>query len=184
LVFHGFRYRKSDFTHVGVYFPKGWIWSPHFHCIGFIQGGYGRCRSCHEYNVHGAVACLGCKGFEGVTRKCFEKDGCIVKVKDLRATISGTASYELSHASVKVDVVRFHCVSWFGNCSYRKLKVVFEVVKVVCPLCQHDCVPLLYFGGKGVILDKGVDGYVQDSFEDMNEGTGDCYVERVGHPFG
>lgn len=50
LIFHGFRYDLQ----------RQWYWSPHFHVLGFIKGGYGRCRQCaRKWN------CLwGCGGFD------------------------------------------------------------------------------------------------------------------------
>jgi hypothetical protein len=36
VIFHGFRYKPY----------RGWFWSPHFHVLGFVLGGYARCRDC------------------------------------------------------------------------------------------------------------------------------------------
>ena len=136
LIFHGFRYNVR----------KQWYWSPHFHCLGFILGGY-RCRGCRE-----TVSCLSCGGFEGRTRREYKKDGYIVKVFGKRKTVFGTAWYQLNHASIKKNTTRFHVATWFGACSYRKLKVTAELKKRVCPICQHDIVKLRYFGVNGTVL--------------------------------
>lgn len=184
LIFHAFRYHRFAFVHAGIHHSAGYYWSPHWHSLAFILGGYGKCRHCSDYADKGSFACVGCSGFEGRTRRCNVKDGYIVKVLPARETVSGTASYELRHASVKRDVRNFRVVTWFGVASYRKLKFTPEKRVSICPLCRHELVRLLYFGGRDVILDKGAIGYVQDSWEVMNEGSGDCYAEHVGHPFG
>ena len=64
-------------------------------------------------------------------------------------------------------------VTWFGNCSYRRLKVTYEVRKMVCPLCLHELEDGRYFGSKVFALDKHAIDYVRDSwlplFEDGRE---------------
>src|SRR4030042_4005666 len=40
MIFHGFRYNPLS--------SSRWFWSPHFHVLGFIAGGYGRCRDCRQ----------------------------------------------------------------------------------------------------------------------------------------
>jgi hypothetical protein len=60
--------------------PKGWCWSPHFHIIGFIDGGFAQCCNCSNYNkytcgVYQTEKCLACGGFEGRSRRHFFK-GC------------------------------------------------------------------------------------------------------------
>jgi len=109
----------------------------------------------------------------------FQKDGYYVKVFGKRKTVRGTAWYQLNHASVKVGVKRFHVATWFGNCSYRKLKVTIEMRKAVCPICQHDLVRLRYFGGKGIVTDRSSPEYERDSFEDYEEGSLPVYFESV-----
>lgn len=156
LIFHGFRYNPV----------KRWYWSPHFHCIGFIKGGYGRCRGC-------AKCVKGCGGFVDRSYRLHEKDDCIVKVLGERKTVFGTAWYQLNHASLKVDAVRFHVATWFGVCSYRKLKVKREATVEVCPICGHELIQIRYFGAKRLNLDGGV-----KSFEDFMEDGRVVWVER------
>jgi hypothetical protein len=60
-------------------------------------------------------------------------------------------------------------VTWFGNCSYRKLKVTYEVRKMVCPLCQHDLEDGTYFGSKVFAKDKNASDYVRDSWLPLYE---------------
>jgi len=163
IIFHGFRYNLQ----------KQWYWSPHFHVLGFIRGGYSRCRHCErKWN------CLhGCGGFDDRSYQSFLKDGYYVKVMGERKTVFGTAWYQLNHASLKKNVKRFHVATWFGVCSYRKLKVTVEKPKAVCPICQHDIVKLRYFGNKRFVLEKGSSGYEQDSFEEAEENGRVVWIE-------
>jgi len=140
LIFHGARYNLQ----------RHWYWSPHFHVLGFISGG---CRGCKK-------GCLNCGGFEGRTRRAFEKDGYIVKVFDKRKTVFGTAWYQLNHSSLKVGVVRFHIATWFGVCSYRKLKVVVQKPNDSCPICGEELVRLHHLGVRRIVKVKGESGYV------------------------
>ena len=158
LIFHAFRYNRR----------KGWYWSPHFHVMGFILGGYSRCRHCKGGN------CYACDGFDGKTYNLYRENGYIVRVFDERITIFGTAWYQLNHSSYKAGVKRFHIATWFGNCSYRKLKVTPKIRKEVCPICQHDLVEILYFGSKPLKLSEE-----RDSFEDYVEDGQVVFVEKV-----
>jgi hypothetical protein len=141
-IFHAFRYHRANETYVGE--PAGWFWSPHFHVLGFIDGGYSRCRHCQKSTLD----CLTCDGYEGRTRRCYEKDGYIVKVLGSRKSIFGTAWYQLNHASIKRGVTRFHVASWWGICSYRKLKLKKDdrIQRNKCPICGMDLVRLRYMG--------------------------------------
>jgi hypothetical protein len=147
VIFHAFRYADhKEALERDV--PFGWRWSPHFHFLGFISGGY-QCRGCKK-------SCVGCNGFEARTREVFKKDGFIVKVaedkwgrKEVRKSIFGTAWYQLNHASIRIGSEHFRVASWFGVCSYRKLKVPPEFLKRsanVCPICQHELIRLRYNG--------------------------------------
>jgi len=141
-IFHAFRYHRANETYVGE--PAHWFWSPHFHVIGFVDGGYSCCRHCKKSTLD----CLSCDGYEGRTRRCYEKDGYIVKVLGKRKSIFGTAWYQLNHASVKRGVTRFHVARWFGTCSYRKLKLKKgdRIPRNKCPICGMDLVRLRYMG--------------------------------------
>lgn len=85
--------------------------------------------------------------------RSYARDGYLVKVLAERKTVFGTAWYQLNHASVKRGVKRFHVATWWGVCSYRKLKVTVEYKKSVCPICQHELVEHLYCGRKRDVLD-------------------------------
>ncbi|MBN1244532.1 hypothetical protein JXA31_02950 [Candidatus Bathyarchaeota archaeon] len=141
-IFHAFRYHRANETYIGE--PAGWFWSPHFHVIGFVDGGYSRCRHCKKSTLD----CFSCDGYEGRTRRCYEKDGYIVKVLGSRKSIFGTAWYQLNHASVKRGVTRFHVARWFGTSSYRKMKIQKgdRIQRNMCPICGMDLVRLRYMG--------------------------------------
>ena len=165
LIFHGFRYNLR----------KQWYWSVHLHVLGFILGGYAKCRNCkRKWN------CLkGCGGFDDRAWQAFQKDGYYLKVFGKRKTIFGTAWYQLNHSTIDVTKKRFHVATWFGNCSYRKLKVTVELRKAFCPICQHDLVRIRYLGDKAIITDRNSPYYERDSFEDFEENGRIIYVELV-----
>jgi hypothetical protein len=168
-IFHAFRYHRANETYVGE--PAHWFWSPHFHVIGFVDGGYSRCRNCKKSTLD----CLSCDGYEGRTRRCYEKDGYIVKVLGSRKSIFGTAWYQLNHASIKRGVSRFHVARWFGVCSYRKLKLKKgdRIWRNVCPICGMDLVRLRYMGFD---FDKIIREFWISEFED------DAF-DSSGNPF-
>lgn len=160
LIVHHFRYNDAEQARrKGA--MMGWYFSPHWHVLGFIQGGY-RCRGCHS-------SCYGCDGFKSKVRQQYAKDGYVVKVKGKRKTVGGTAWYQLNHASVKAGATRFHVATWFGVCSYRKLKVMkADVKKPVCPICGHELVHLRYFGSHREEYESRRDG-LADIEEDGRE---------------
>lgn len=55
-------------------------------------------------------------------------------------------------------------VWWWGSCSYRRLKVTYEVRKMLCPLCLHELQDGVYFGDKIFAKDKNASDYVRDSW--------------------
>lgn len=136
LIFHGFRYKPS----------LGWYWSPHFHVLGFILGGYARCRNCKNRKCVGIGNFGKCDGFEAVTRKCYVNDKWIVKVFGKRKTIFGTVWYQLNHASYNSTVKNFHVITWWGVLSYCKLKFTPEMRKQLCPICQGELGGVCYVG--------------------------------------
>jgi hypothetical protein len=142
LIFHAQRYHHANEAYVGE--PAHWFYAPHFHILGFLDGGYGACRSCKKSKIE----CWNCKGFEGVTRRLNLTDGYIVKVKGARKTFFGTLYYQLNHSTIVKRKVRSHIGTWFGVCSYTKLKLKKSdrKKKSVCPICGHDLVPVKYVG--------------------------------------
>lgn len=138
---HAFRWNK---------YRKFWYWSPHFHVLGFIKGGY-KCRSCMKQ------ICSSCCGFEGHTRRCFESDGFIVKIAEDRFGVKGerksvfdTSQYQLSHASIRIDVKRAHAVFWFGVVSYRRFHFKVEKARVLCPICESELKRVHFVGVVGL----------------------------------
>jgi hypothetical protein len=123
-VYHHFRYRNREVSRRSG-LPIGYFRNPHFHVAGFIEGGYGNCRTCSFQKDGSFSKCRegGCNGFEAVTRRAYVKDGFIAKVKEERKTVGGTVWYELSHASLRRDVEKHVVVNWFGVCGRNKLKI-------------------------------------------------------------
>lgn len=70
-------------------------------------------------------------------------------------------------------------VIWFGNCSYRELKVTYEVRKMICPLCLHDLEDGVYSGSRSFVKDRNTVGYVRDSWLPLAE---DGIVVWSAHP--
>jgi hypothetical protein len=95
------------------------------------------------------------------------KDGWVVKVLGERKTAFGTAWYQLNHSSYNKTKKRFHIATWFGVCSYRKLKVTSEKRKELCPIFQHELVDIKYVGKACVIKHKDDPDYSRDSFENF-----------------
>jgi len=98
---------------------KTWYWSPHFHVIAF--------------------------GWVKDVRSLHSRYGWIIKNVGVRASVHATLLYQLSHAGVHKD---HHVVTWFGACSYNKLRVApLPEFKPVCPVCGSDLEDLLWCGG-------------------------------------
>lgn len=151
IVFHPARYANAkESVEKGV--KMGFYFSPHYHVVGFIKGGYSRCRGCKYNNKYDRDRCRACEGFEGKVRRLNERDGFIVKVLGERKTIWGTVYYQLDHLGVTVENSGYHNVTWFGVVSYRALKLDEEDLKEVdadhslCPLCQKELQDLRYLG--------------------------------------
>jgi hypothetical protein len=115
-IFHGFRYADyNESLSKGV--PFGYYWSPHYHIVGFIEGGYSACRNCSRtarvvhtnggktVTKHGnAKFCSGCDGFESRVRKSYEKNQYIISNTDERKSVFGTIWYQLSHMAIQKEV--------------------------------------------------------------------------------
>jgi hypothetical protein len=125
MIFHGFRIDKVR---------KVLVWSPHFHSLSFISGGFDVCREC----VHERGDCRSCNAFKGREVREYAKDGYLVTVQAKRKTVFGTAWYQLNHATVRMGLKRFHVVTYFGVCGCSKLKGKKLKPDVVCPACGSD----------------------------------------------
>ena len=144
MIWHGYRVDEKR----GVL-----VWSPHYHILGFIggDGGFDRCRDC----VHVREDCYSCDGFKGRESRGFKNDGYLVKVLGERKTIIGSAHYQLHHATVRVGLRRFHCVTWFGCCGNRKFKSEKSMVEIKCPVCGEEMIKRIYIGKRHLIKDIG-----------------------------
>lgn len=66
--------------------------------------------------------------------------------------------------SYAVGGKRHTVATWFGSCSYRRLKVTPEVRKKLCPICESELVRIQYSGSKRLYLSEE-----DDTFEDFLE---------------
>jgi len=164
LIYHAARYNRV----------KGFYYSPHFHCLGFVLGVY-RCRSCERKSN-----CLaGCGGFDDVSWRQYQVDKWYVKVADPRherRNVRRTAAYELGHCTIKVGVRNFRVVTYWGVVSYRKLRLSdkaraeFEAaLKDTCPICGYELKNGRYMGVKPLITDRRNPDFRRDGFEDFLE---------------
>jgi hypothetical protein len=176
MIFHAFRFHsaKEAFLKGGVT-PVGWFYSPHFHVLGFIAGGYGKCRDCGRSRLD----CISCGGFEGKTRLVFQKDGCIAKVMGKRKSVKNTAWYQLTHASYNVSSKRANVVSWFGVCSYRKMKLTPLKRKMLCPVCGSELVRCRYIGDKFIEKNRDNPMFQMRFFSNMYSDDGLPVWEEV-----
>jgi len=137
---HAFRYR-----------PNHWYVGIHFHLLGHLLGGYGRCRNCEKRLKR---ACPDdCQGFNARCNKERLRSGWIVKIArdrfgrvDERRSVLATGRYELGHAAYEKVSKRVHVVTWFGVCSYRKLKWTPQDRGRVCRLCGGELERAGYVG--------------------------------------
>lgn len=168
MVFHGYRRdKKRDIL----------AWSPHYHALGFILGGFDRCRDC----VHGRGDCASCDGFKGKEVRGYAKDKYLVKVFNKRETVFGTAFYQMNHATIKIGIKRFHAVTWFGVCSNRKYKSHKSLAQVVCPACGDDMVRAVYVGSRHIVKDVGHPDYVPVfPFDEFGENGEPNFIDVVG----
>ena len=155
LIFHGFRYGLG----------KGWYFSPHWHALGFVLGGYSKCRNCSRKSNCSPI----CGGFDDLAWKNYLKTEYYTKIMGKRKSIFGTAWYQLNHSSYKVGVKRFHVATWAGCVSYRKLKVTVEHRKRLCPICQEELVRLTYSGGLLFVKNRHSSDYRRSLFPDFKE---------------
>jgi hypothetical protein len=168
----GFEFVMTDKKGV----PFGWRWNPHFHVLGFVGGeGYGKCRSCK------GADCYKCKGFEGVTRTENKKDGWLVKVLEKRKTVGGTCWYQLNHCSIRRGSKKSHAATWFGVCSYRKLKLINGMdvgIKHTCPICNSELVRIRYLGDFSKLAPITRRGEIVNMFGSNGELLWEIVVER------
>ena len=164
MIFHGFRENKER---------ECLEWSPHYHVLGFVVGRE-KCRGCKR------VCFRGCGGFVDRNYRCGEEDGYLVKVHGKRKTVVGTAWYLLNHATIGVGLKRFHAVTWFGSCSYRKFKSEKVKAENLCAACGGEMARCFHIGKRHVVKDIGSADYVplfvDDEFDESGEPN---YVDAV-----
>jgi hypothetical protein len=140
-------------------------YSPHWHILGFVKGGYEGCRNCErKWNCR-----EGCGGFDDRNHQLSLKDGYVVKVLGKRKTIGGTCWYQLHHSSTNPFKKRFRIATYFGSCGYNNLGAKVEKRKSVCPLCDSPMGFIEYLGSKDFVVDKNSRGFVAKSSEDYFE---------------
>jgi len=176
MIFHGF----SEDRERGVL-----KWSPHYHVLGFIEGGFDRCREC----VHVREDCASCYGFKGREVRGYAKDGCLVKVLgkreksyyDGKENIFGTAFYQLNHATVRLGVKRFHAVTWFGSCANRKFAGEKPMSEDLCPVCGEEMSRAVYVGKRRIIKNVGHADYrAVCLFDEFNEDGESNFIDYGG----
>jgi len=170
MIFHGYREDESR----GVL-----AWSPHYHVLGYLDGGYSRCRHCKGGD------CYACDGLQGKFYKTYWDTGYIVRVMDERETVFGTAWYQLNHATIRIGIKRFHSVTWFGCCSYRKFGSEKSKNENLCPACHEEMTRSVYVGSRHIVKDVGSPDYapvfVDDEFGEDGEPN---YIESAGGSYG
>jgi hypothetical protein len=144
--------------------------SPHFHVVGFVEGGYERCRRCTGGD------CYACDGIEGRCYRAYRDTGYIVRVLDERRTVGGTAYYQLNHSSTDMSKRRFRIAVWFGRCGYRNLGVTSEKPRLKCPKCGGQCGSLEYVGSKHFVIDKKSSDFKKVLFEPYFENGSPAWV--------
>jgi len=177
--FHGSRHRRFEHVGGGVFRQIGLDWSPHYHGVGFLEGGY-KCRNCD----HKSKCVAGCGGFDDRRWQYYLQTGIYVGVKSKRQTVFGTCWYLLHHTSVERNTKRFHSATLFGVISYRKMKFKAEKKKLTCKICQYEMDTMYdYVGKKHFVYDRNASGYVRDSVEDWLEDGVCVWVERPKRVF-
>jgi hypothetical protein len=164
MIFHGYRIDRIR----GVL-----VWSPHYHVLGFVSGGFDVCRNCE----HERCDCKLCGGFKGREAREYAKDKILVKVMAKRKTVIGTAFYQLNHATQKIGLRRFHIVTWFGVCGCSKLKGRKDKAVDVCPVCasagvHNEMKKKAYWGKEAIARSVGDPLYKRVFAMDEFDGSG------------
>jgi len=168
MIFHGYRKDRRR----GVL-----SWSPHYHVLGFIRGGFDVCRDC----VHDRGDCRSCSFFKGREVREYAKDKYLVKVFQKRKTVIGTAFYQLNHATIRLGIKRFHVATWFGVCGYSKLKGKKLKAVATCPACHSEMVKKAHWGKRVIARDIGDPEYLEWFVDDEFDSSGlPNYVDAGG----
>jgi hypothetical protein len=154
MIFHGIRHKDN---------PE----NPHFHVLGWVEGGYSRCRFCSRKNNSSPD----CDGFDNRRWQSFLKNGWYVKVMlEERKTIGGTCWYQLNHCSIDPFRRRFRATSWFGVAGYNNLGVKrANSRRSLCPECGSQMGFLKHVGSKELVLNPKSSEFKRVSWEDYLE---------------
>ena len=136
----------------------------HYHVLGYVKGGYDRCRSCIKVG-----SCWSCDGFEGVTRRAHQADGWIVSlaknqdgVVEKRESLFGSAWYQLEHSGYKVGVRNFQIVTWWGVVAKNRFKTEKRRVPLECPVCTDALKASWLPDGVEVVANRGEKGFLKN----------------------
>ncbi len=58
---------------------------------------------------------------------------------------------------------------WFGRVSYRMMKMTYEKMAVVCPLCGHELEDARYFGSAVIQIDSRKPDYMPKFWMPLRE---------------
>ena len=135
MIFHGFRVDKERMV---------LAWGSHYHSLGFVDGGYDRCRECKGGD------CYACDGIQGKLYRAYRETGWIVRILDKRETVYGTLWYLLHHSTIRLGVKRFCAITYFGRMAYNNFstKGLLDECKAEskCFICDGEMVKCFYVG--------------------------------------
>jgi hypothetical protein len=174
MIFHGYRPDRVN---------KILVWSPHYHTLGFIRGGFDVCRKCYKRGVR---RCDDCGEFKGRETRGYAKDKYFVScIEDERKSVFSTACYQLNHATLRVGVKRFQVVTWFGLLGCSKMKALKVKPEVLCPACHYGMEKAFHVGKKRVSKDVSEEDYASLFLDDEFDDAGDPnYIACGGGRFG
>jgi len=181
LIFHGSRHRRFERMNGEAtgewngFRQFGTDWSPHYHDLGFVKGGY-TCRECNRKCFEG------CGNFNDRRWQYSKKTGIYVKVivhnerkYEERRSIKLTAWYQLHHASIKRGAKRAHVGTYHGLVGYRNMgKVKVPKETGFCPICEiagkkKALDNLIYTGKKNFVLNRYDPNYEKDVIQVLCE---------------
>ena len=167
MIFHGFRVDKERMV---------LAWGSHYHSLGFVDGGYDRCRECKGGD------CYACDGIQGKLYRAYRETGWIVRILDKRETVYGTLWYLLHHSTIRLGVKRFCAITYFGRMAYNNFstKGLLDECKAEskCFICDGEMVKCFYVGKLRFAKKLGDVDY--EPFFAVHMSESDNFVEVVG----
>jgi hypothetical protein len=73
----------------------------------------------------------------------------------------------LNHSTIRTNVKRPHACTWFGVCSYRRLKVKVETREFSCSICSEELAKLHYLGVRRIVKERDSPDYVGSFIDDL-----------------